>query len=71
MKAEVRFQPKPGADFVMVTAEVSDDLPTEKLIEAVSLAMKDAASENPQTGPFVVNDGKLVPFREYRKAAGI
>jgi hypothetical protein len=66
MKAEVLFQPRPGADNVLVSAEVADDQPIEKLIEAVALSMRDAAGPRPQIGPFTVKDGKLVPWRDTR-----
>lgn len=66
MKAEVRFQPKPDADYVFVTAEVSDDRSVEELIESVRLTMQNSASDNPRVGPFVMVDGKLVPWREAR-----
>ena len=64
MKADILFQPRPGSEYVLVSAEIVDNQPVESLIETVALSMRDAAGPHPQIGPFTVKNGKLVPWRD-------
>ena len=63
MQAELRYQPSPNSDYVLVMVEVTDDLdnPLERMIEALSLTIR---NHGKQEGPFSVVDGKLIPVRD-------
>jgi hypothetical protein len=72
MNAKIMFQPKPDATPLLVTIQVSDDLPNPQraLLEATSMCMENAMSDSPICGPTVIDNGKLVPVREHRQAHG-